>query len=41
MPKILDHPYRMFTIEGSRSRETNSLFNLINQQHDIDDLFIC
>ena len=40
MPEILNHSYRMFTIEGSGSRETNSLFNLIKQQHDIDKTYL-
>ena len=40
MPQILNHPCIMFTIESSRSRETNSLFNLINQQHDIDKTYL-
>ena len=40
MPQILDHLYRMFTIERSGSRETNSLFSLINQQHDIDKTYL-
>ena len=40
MPQILDHLYRMFTIEGSGSRKTNSLFKLINQQQDIDKTYL-
>ena len=31
--QIPDHPYRILIIGGSGSRKTNSLFNLINQQH--------
>ena len=36
-PQIPDHPYRSF-IGGSRSGKTNSLFNLIIQQPDIDKI---
>ena len=36
-PYIPDHPYRMFTIRGSGSGKTNSIFNLIKQQ-DSDEL---
>ena len=32
--EILDHPYRILIVGGSRSRK-NSLFNLISQQSDI------
>ena len=35
-PKIPDHPYRILIIGGSGSGKTNSLFNLRNQQPDID-----
>ena len=35
-PQIPDHPYRILRNGGSRSRKTHSLFNLINQQSDID-----
>ena len=31
-----NHPYRILRNGGSRSRKTHSLFNLINQQSDID-----
>ena len=37
-PQIPDHPYRVLIIGGSGSRKTNSFFNLINQQLDIDKL---
>ena len=41
-PQIPDHPYRILIIGGSGSGKTNSLFNLINNQSDIDkNLFIC
>ena len=35
-PQIPDRPYRMLIIVGSGSGKTNSLFNLINHQPDID-----
>ena len=40
--KIPDHPYpyRISITGGSRSAKTNSLFNLINQQPDIDKIYI-
>ena len=34
-PKIPDQPYRILITGGSRSGKINSLFNLINQQPDI------
>ena len=37
-PQILDHPYKILIIGGSGSGKTNSLFNLINQQPDIDSI---
>ena len=30
LPYIPDHPYRILTIDGSRSGKTNALINLIN-----------
>ena len=40
-PEIPDHPYRILIIGGSGFGKTNSLFNLINQQPNIDkSLFI-
>ena len=35
-PYISDHPYRILIIGGSRSRKTNLLLNLIENQPDID-----
>ena len=40
-PQIPDHPYRILIIGGSGSGKTNSLFNLINQQPDIDKIYVC
>ena len=34
-PYIPDHPYRILIAGGSRSRKTNALLNLINNQPDI------
>ena len=39
-PEILDHQYRILIIEGSGSGKINSLFNLINQQPDIDKIYL-
>ena len=39
-PQILDYPYRILIIGCSRSGKTNSLFNLINQQPDIDKIYL-
>ena len=39
-PEILDHPYRTLIIRGSGSEKTNSLFNLINKQPDIDKIYL-
>ena len=38
--KILDHSYRVLIIGGSGSGKTNQLFNLINQQLDIDKIYL-
>ena len=40
-PQIPDHPCRILIIGGSGSGKTNSLFNLINQQPDIDKIYLC
>ena len=37
-PQIPDHPYRILIIGGSGSGKTNSLFNLINEEPDIDKI---
>ena len=39
-PQISDHSYRLLKIRGSGSGETNSLFNRINQQLDIDKIYL-
>ena len=36
--QIPDHPYRILIIGRSGSGKTNSLFNLINQQPDVDKI---
>ena len=40
LPQIPDHLYRILIIGDSGSGKTNSLFNLINQQPDIDKIFL-
>ena len=37
---ILDHPYRILIIGGSGSGKTNALINLINEQNDIDKIYL-
>ena len=39
-PYIPDHPYRVLIIGGSRSGKTNALLNLINNQPDIDKIYL-
>ena len=39
-PYIPDHPYRTLVIGGSGSAKTNALLNLINNQLDIDNIYI-
>ena len=39
--QIPDHPYRILIIGNSGSGKTNSLFNLINHQPDIDKIYLC
>ena len=39
-PEILDDPYRILIIGGSESGKTNSLFNLVNHQPDIDRIYL-
>ena len=38
--QIPDHPYRILVIGGSGSGKTNSLFDLINQEPDIDNIYL-
>ena len=38
--QIPDHPYIILITGGSGSEKTNSLFNLINQQPDIDKIYL-
>ena len=37
---IPDHPYRILIIGGSGSGKTNTLLNLINEQKDIDKIYL-
>ena len=39
-PYIPDHPYRILIVGGSGSGKTNPLFNLINNQPDIDKIYL-
>ena len=39
-PYIPDHPYRILIIGGSGSGKTNTLLNLINEQHDVDKIYL-
>ena len=39
-PYIPDHPYRILIIGGSVSEKTNALLNLINNQPDIDKIYL-
>ena len=39
-PYIPDHPYRILIIGGSGSGKTNELLNLINNQPDIDKIYL-
>ena len=39
-PYIPDHPYRIVIIGVSGSRKTNALINLINEQNDIDKIYL-
>ena len=39
-PYIPDHPYRILSIGGSGSGKTNTLLNLINEQKDIDKIYL-
>ena len=39
-PQIPNHPHRTLIIGGSESGKTNSLFNIISQQPDIDKIYL-
>ena len=39
-PYIPDHPYRILIIGGSGSGKTNTLLNLINNQQDINKIYL-
>ena len=39
-PYIHDHPCRILIIGGSGSGKTNTLLNLINNQPDIDNIYL-
>ena len=39
-PYIPDHLYRILIIGGSGSGKTNTLLNLINEQNDIDKMYL-
>ena len=38
--QIPNHPYRILIVQGSGSGKTNSLFNLISQQPDIEKNYL-
>ena len=39
-PYTPDHPYRILIMEGSGSGKTNALLNLIENQPDIDKIYL-
>ena len=39
-PYIRDHPYRILIIGGSGWGKTNTLLSLINEQNDIDKIYL-
>ena len=39
-PQISDHPYRILITGGSGSGEINLLFNLRNEEPDIDKIYL-
>ena len=39
-PYIPDHPHRILIIGGCGSGETNALLNLINNQPDVDKIYL-
>ena len=40
LPYIPDHPYRIIIVGGSGSGKTNDLISLINEQNDIDKIYL-
>ena len=40
LPYIPDHPYGILIIGGSGSGKTNALLNLINEQSDLDKIYL-
>ena len=39
-PQVPDHPYKILKSGIARSGKTNSLFNLISQQRDIEEIYL-
>ena len=39
-PEIRNHPYRISIIRGSGSGKTNALLNVINNEPDIDEVYL-
>ena len=39
-PYIPNHPYKILIIGGSESGKTNTLLHLINEQKDIDNIYL-
>ena len=39
-PYIPDHPCKILIIGGSGSGKTNALINLINEQNDVDKIYV-
>ena len=39
-PYVSDHPHRILIVGGSGSAKTNALLNLINNQPDIDKIYL-
>ena len=39
-PHVPDHPYRILIIGGSGSGKKNTLINLINEQNEIDKIYL-
>ena len=40
MPEIPNHPYRILIVGGSGSGKTNTLLNQINNEPDIDKIYL-